>query len=162
MRTLVLSILLASLAGQAAALSCIRPDPIATFNRLAAEEEAYYILLGEIRFDEALLPDGFNNTRQSDPDPIPTLFAGLGLGEKGFTIPYHAPANLQIQCYGPWCGGAADGMRAVFFVPASNPPVTLLADPCGQMIFSEPSDAVLDMLASCMRGDACESLDTFE
>ena len=158
MRKIILSIVLTSLAGQAAALSCMRPDPIETFKRLAEVPEPYYILHGTISFDESLLPQGFDNNRISDPDPIPAQFSGVAMGAEGFTIPYNQPASLQIQCFGPWCGGAVDGMEAVFYVPASDPPVTLLADPCGGMIFPDPEQDVLEMLESCMAGEPCESL----
>ena len=158
MRKIILSILLTSLAGQAAALSCMRPDPIALFNEIAEQETPYFVLWGTLDFDETLLPESFDNDRIGDTAPIPAQFSGLGLTGGGFVGPYDVPAQLQIQCFGPWCGGAADGMEAIFFVPASDSTITIYADPCGGRVFPDPAQDVLIMLESCMSGGTCESV----
>lgn len=146
------------IANQSVALSCMRPDPIDSFQRFAAAPERYFVLYGTLTFDEDLLPetDMINQTR--DPDPIPGRFVGKGLTQDGFTSDYIGSVNLQVTCAGPWCGGAASGGEAVFFVPFTEPPVSLIAEPCGSMIFPEPSQATLDMLTSCMQGGTCERL----
>ena len=56
MKLLVLPLVFAAVAGQAAALSCIRPDPILTFQRVAAAPEPYYVLYGQLDFDQTTLP----------------------------------------------------------------------------------------------------------
>ena len=158
MKSTMIAAALAMLASQAHALSCLRPDPIETFQRLAAAEESYFVLHGMLTFDQTALPDGVGDNDRPVPEPIAGNFAGLGLTKEGFTSPYQSAVNLQIGCAGPWCGSAQSGVDAVYFVPAGDPPVTMLAGPCGGMIFYEPSGAVLDMLESCMKGDACTPL----
>ncbi|WP_108815629.1 hypothetical protein [Loktanella sp. Alg231-35] len=146
------------ISGQAQALSCLRPDPITTFQKLAAASESYFVLMGELTFDENLLPEAMSNTRTDEPAPIPAYFAGKGLTHDGFANDYYSNVTLQIRCGGPWCGSASSGMEAIFFVPASDPPVLIEAGPCGGMIFENITPATVEMLTSCMAGDTCSSL----
>lgn len=155
MKHLLLAAMIATVAGQVHALSCIRPDPIETFQRLAAAPESYFVLYGEMTFDEAELPAGVSMDQFRAPDPISARFEGKGLTRAGFTNDYVSDVTLQIGCAGPWCGSARSGVDAVYFVAATDPPVTMQAGPCGGMIFEEPSDAVLEMLTTCMQGGAC-------
>lgn len=157
MKTTALTMILALLGGQAHALSCLRPDAVETFQRLAVAEESYFVLYGELMFDESALPNRTDDVFQNSvsPDPIDGRFVGKGLTSAGFTNTYISDVILQVGCAGPWCGSARSGGEAVYFVPASDPPVTMQAGPCGGMIFPDPSPAVLDMLTSCMQGGTC-------
>ena len=159
MKSIVLGICLTALASQAAALSCMRPDPIATFNQVAAAPEDYYVLYGQLTFDEGALPGGVSKRDFNDPEPapIPAFFRGKGLQRDGFTSDYISPAELQVTCAGPWCGSARSGVDAVFFVRADSNPVQMVAGACGGMIFEEPGQDVLDALTSCMQGRACSA-----
>ncbi|MGJ8622720.1 MAG: hypothetical protein ACSHW1_08070 [Yoonia sp.] len=153
----VLATALALLAGQASALSCLRPDPVETFQRLAAAPESYFVLYGTLSFDESALPGGMRMDQNAGmPDPVPGRFVGKGLSTSGFTIPYVTNVMVQATCAGPWCGSARSGGEAVYFVPSGPAPVSLQATPCGDMIFPDPSPAVLEMLTSCMQGGTCE------
>lgn len=155
MKTILLAAALAMISGQVHALSCMRPDPIETFKRIAAAPEDYFVLYGELTFDESLLPSGVLDNRTGAPGPIAAQFDGLGLTRQGFTSSYVSPVTLEIGCAGPWCGSAASGVDALYFVRATDPPVTMVAGACGGMIFEKPPQAVLDMLTSCMQGGAC-------
>ena len=155
MKPLLLASALVMIAGQSHALSCMRPDPIETFQSLAAAPESYFVLYGQITFDKAELPDGVSMDQFRAPDLIAARFEGKGLTRNGFTSDYFSDVNLQVQCAGPWCGSARSGVDAVYFVEAMDPPVTMIADPCGGRIFEEPTDAVLEMLTSCMQGGTC-------
>ena len=157
MKPIFLAAFLAVISGQAHALSCMRPDPIMTFKQVAAAPENYFVLYGELTFDEDLLPDTSTDIRERAVDPIPGQFRGKGLTRNGFTSDYISPVNLEIGCVGPWCGSARSGGDALYFVQATDVPVTMIAGACGGMIFPEPSQAVLDMLTSCMQGGACSS-----
>ena len=159
MKSLILAILLAAICGQVQALSCLRPDPVTTFQRLASEPDSYFVLYGRLTFDEDALPEGSNSFEDSaPPDPIPARFEGKGLSKAGFTTPYVSNVLLQVTCAGPWCGSARSGVDAVYFVPASDPPVTMQAGACGGMIFEDPTPAVLETLTSCMQGGPCMPL----
>lgn len=155
MRAIFMVVCLMWLATQANALSCARPDPIMTFKELAAAPENYFVLYGEMKFDEALLPPGVSALPTAVPDPIPAQFRGKGLTRRGFTSDYISPVTLDVSCLGSWCGSARSGGDAIYFVEAKEPPVTMRAEPCGGRIFADPSQDVLDMLVSCMQGGPC-------
>ncbi len=155
MKPLIAAAMLATISAQAQALSCLRPDPITTFQALAAAPESYFVLFGQLTFDEADLPEGVSTDQTRAPAPIQARFVGKGLTRNGFTNTYQSDVLLQVGCAGPWCGSARSGVDAVYFVQASDPPVTMQAEPCGGMIFENPAQVTLDMLTSCMRGDAC-------
>lgn len=157
MKPLLLAAALATISGQAHALSCLRPDPIVTFQQLAQAPETYFVLYGVLSFDEKKLPPGVSDQQMRTPDPIPARFVGHGLSTDGFTIDYVTDVVVQIGCAGPWCGSARSGVDAVYFVEATDPPLTVQAGPCGGMIFEEPDQAVLDMLTSCMQGGTCSA-----
>jgi len=157
-RSMMLAAAITTIAGQAHTLSCMRPDPIETFQTLAEAEESYFVLHGVLSFDEQALPQGVGENDRAIPDPIPARFVGKGLTKEGFTNTYVSDVNLQIGCAGAWCGSASSGTEAVYFVRASEPPVTMTADACGGRIFYEPGEAVLDMLTSCMQGGTCSPI----
>jgi hypothetical protein len=159
MKALTLASMLAVISGQALALSCLRPDPVTTFQQLAAEPESYFVLYGTLTFDESALPQGTNSFEDiTPPDPIPIHFVGKGLSKSGFATPYVSRAMLQVTCAGQWCGSVRSGAEAIYFVSASEPPVAMQAGACGGMIFEDPSPEVLEMLTSCMQGGTCTPL----
>lgn len=155
MRLLLTAALIFLTATQSVALSCMRPDPIETFQRLAAADESYFVLRGKLSFDETALPPSVGTNEMMQPVPIPGFFHGKGLTKEGFTSDYVSNVLLQVNCAGPWCGSAQSNVDAVWFVPFSDPPAILQADPCGSMTFYDPSDAVIEMLESCMAGGTC-------
>ncbi|MCK0096091.1 hypothetical protein MWU60_10965 [Yoonia sp. F2084L] len=155
MKSLLLAAALATVSAQAQALSCMRPDPIRTFQQVAAAPESYYVLYGQLRFDEADLPVRDLSQQLRNPEPITARFEGKGLTRQGFTSDYQSDVMLQIDCASIWCGGARSGVDAVYFVRVTEPLVTMYATPCGDMIFEEPSQATLDMLTTCMQGGDC-------
>ncbi len=157
MKSTALALCLTALATQATALSCMRPDPIQTFQWVADAPESYFVLYGQLTFDESALPAGVSDKPTREPAPIAAFFRGKGLTLDGFTADYISPAMLEIGCAGPWCGSARSGVDALYFVRADNSPVVMEAGPCGGMIFEEPDQATLDMITSCMQGGACSS-----
>ena len=159
MKSFILAMLIVATGGQAYALSCLRPDPVETFQRLAGLSDDYFVLYGTLAFDQRALPRGSNNFEDNqDPNPIPARFVGKGLSQAGFATPYVSNVLLQVTCLGPWCGTPRSGGTALYFVPASDPPVTLQAEPCGGMIFDDPAPEVLEMLTTCMQGGTCAPL----
>jgi hypothetical protein len=133
-------------AAQAQALSCLRPDPVRTFAEIAASADDYYILYGQLTFDELGVADAERSTQ------IPAQFTGKGLTQSGFTSDYTSPATVQINCIANYCGSAQSGIDALYFVRADQTPVTMVASPCGGRIFPEPTQAVLDQMTACMQG----------
>ncbi len=161
MKHLALSIGLMAITGQAAALSCARPDPVSTFERLAAEPDAtYVVLLGELGFDASLLPQGVEN-RARDPDPITAIFQGHGLGYDGFTVVQDRTITLQSTCAGPWCGSAAPDRTLLMFAQIEDDNLTVVAGPCGGRIFA-PSDTAIDAMQACINGNCPTSTPRFK
>ena len=159
MKILMTALGLTALASQATALSCLRPDPINTFKQVAEAPEDYFVLYGQLNFDESKLPAGVSERAPGaeEPAPIEAFFRGKGLQRDGFTSDYISPAELQVTCAGPWCGSARSGIDAVYFVRADSNPVQMAAGACGGMIFEEPGQEVLDALTSCMQGGDCSA-----
>ena len=135
-----LALILALCATEAAALSCMRPDPIATFNRLSDDPAEYYVLVGQVAFDAGLLPKGVVNAERN-PDPIAARFVGRGLTKSGFNATYVADVTLQPVCFGPWCGQATPGVEQLVFAKVTESGVVIEADPCGTTVFAAPDKA---------------------
>ena len=152
MKLVLFAASLVCFAAQAQALRCVHPEPVRRCADIAAAPEDYYVLYGTLTFDETALPQGMRATGAPLPAPITAQFTGKGLTHSGFTSDYVSPAILQIDCMANYCGTAQSGIEALYFVRASQTPVTMTAGPCGGMIFAEPSQAVLDQMTACMQG----------
>ena len=148
-------------AGEAAALSCAPPDPVASFVQLSEVPEPYVVWLGQMAFDEGLLPEGIDND-PPPPPPIPARFVGRGLTPEGFTNPVAAAVTLQPVCLGPWCGGAASGETVMAFVRMDGAVPLIEAGPCGGRIFPDPSEADIAAVTACIRGETCVPPKTFD
>ena len=155
MRSLLI-LTLCLIAGQAAALSCIRPDVATTFLRMNEVPEDVYVLRGTLEFDESLLPQGVVN-EERDPVLIPAMFIGKGLTLEGFTSRFERPVTVQTGCYGPWCGSAASGEELITFAKVLGEDIVIEVDPCGTTTFYQPTESMVDSVVSCIRGEKCES-----
>lgn len=142
------------LSGQAAALSCMPPDPRATFLSLMEVEQPYYILYGRLQFDTSLLPS-FVEEGTPEPAAIAARFSGKGLTATGFDADFIRDVTLQPVCFGPWCGGAPADVATLYFAKVNGDVVTIEADPCGGTVFPEPSDEMLDAMTACISGGPC-------
>lgn len=144
-------------AGPVHALSCLRPDAAASFNRFAASEDLYVVLYGQFVFDETALPepprDNPNLTNRSNP--IPATFIGHSLSRNGFRTPFGTGLTLDAQCLGPWCAGMASGVKTMAFVRKEGPKYTLSINPCGGVAFAQPTPEVLQQVTACMAGKSC-------
>jgi len=152
MKFIAAAIALTLIAGQATALSCMRPDPVGTFERIEADPASYYILYGTLEFDATKQPKGVVN-KERNPRPIPAQFSGHGLNTNGFTSAYNNPVTLQPTCAGPWCGSQTPGVKSVFFAKLVGDQVVIEASACGGTIFAEPSPDVLDAMTACINGN---------
>ncbi len=155
MKALALAVMVAMIAGQAAALSCMRPDPVRTFTQIAADDATYYVLYGTLDFDVEKLPQGVANTART-PDPITARFTGKGLSTTGFDTPFVRDVTVQPTCAGSWCGSAPAHTPSLIFAKVTGDAIIIEASPCGGFIFPEPSTAVLDAMTKCM-SETCPS-----
>ena len=158
-RSLVLgSALLA--ATQAAALSCIRPDPAQSFRMAQESPDRYVVLYGSLSADPALFPPSDGSFTQPlpailDPAPVPATFTGHSLTREGFTRDASGPLLLQPTCAGPWCGGPPGPGLLLVFARLTEAGQVIEIDPCGTWVFPDPSLAMLELMAACLRGEAC-------
>jgi hypothetical protein len=166
-RRALASLLLAALAATAmappaAALSCMRPDPARAFAEAESSERTFAVIHGRFSFDARGMPDGLLTERTPDmpqPDPVISEFMGHVLGPEGFTESWRGPVILQPVCGGPWCGQLASPVEALAFVLVSDDGPTLVLDPCGTRVFTDPSRETLALMVSCMQGGACMPAD---
>ena len=156
MKQVLFAAALAVVATQGAALSCMRPDAVGTFNTLSGQREGYYILHGTLDFDASKQPQGVVN-KERNPDPIAAHFEGFGLNAAGFTSRFDRDVVLQPVCFGPWCGTQVPGVTSLFFAKIVGEQIVISADPCGTTIFPEPPQSVLDAMTDCINGDCTPS-----
>jgi len=154
----ILAIALTLLASQAAALSCMRPDPVAAFQNALDAPERFYVLYGQIDFDEALLPQGLVNARPL-PQPIAGVYRGDGLTKNGFRPTTLSDVIVQSSCAGPWCGRMAAGADHLMFAKQTDAGLVINVGPCGGAVFAAPTQDMLDQMVQCMRGEACVPAD---
>lgn len=144
--------MIALLAGQAAALSCMRPDPIVAFQRAAESTDEYFVLYGTLDFDASLLPDAVDS-QQRHHAPIPAMFRGNGLSKTGFDQRFDAPVVLQPFCAGPWCGQTTPHQPALIFARVVDDQVLIELGPCVDLLFAVPTLADLQKMVQCMNGN---------
>ena len=151
MKAAFAAIALMVVAGQATALSCMRPDAVRTFERVSEDTDTFYLLYGTLDFDATKQPKGVVN-EERDRDPIAAQFAGFALNTVGFTTPYSNAVTLQPVCFGPWCGNTTPSVQSLFFAHVDDDAITIEVEPCGGRIFPEPSRSLLDAMTACMNG----------
>ncbi len=139
---------------QAAALSCMVPDVTAAYRTAQAAAKRHLVVLGTLHFDQARLPRA--NGNESPPrTPIAARLTGQALTESGFDFAFDRPITLEVLCWGPWCGGAGSGTRYLAFLREGAEGHVLSADPCGTMLFQDPSGQALETVARCVREGRC-------
>ncbi len=149
-RAVSLSLMLpvVSVAGQAQALSCIRPDPISSFATANASAAQYLVLTGE------LTAPGDGQTADAPVSALGQL-TGFGLTPDGFTAPFDGDVVLQVTCAGPWCGAMPVSGPIVAFARVDGTTPVIEADACGAWLFSDPDAATLDRLTTCLVMGQC-------
>jgi hypothetical protein len=141
-------------ATEAAALSCLRPDPLRSFREAMAAPETFHVLHGRLSFDASEMPQGMSERTTPDPAPVDAQFDGFALGPEGFTTPVEASVALQPTCAGPYCGTFSPG-EALLFAQVTEAGYLVEIGPCGGGAFDGVPPATLDQLAACLRGGAC-------
>lgn len=151
--------LLVLLAGsEAAALTCLPPDPLQSFGRAEQAEEAYVVLLGRLDFDPARLTAGeppSPGATETRREPVPARFEGMGLGPDGFTRPVAAGVLLEPLCLGQFCGTIGPGDDWLLFArPDGAGGYRVEIDPCGSWAFDSTGPEIREALAACLGGQA--------
>lgn len=144
------------IAGQANALSCLRPDPARTFQAAADSTDTYVVLRGSLSFDEKLMPEFDGMSWPGELPTVPALFQGMALGPDGFTIRYQTELLLQPSCAGPWCGGMYPSDDAIAFARDNGAGVYVIdLGPCPMWVYDTPDAVVVGTITQCMSGGLC-------
>ena len=149
-----LPLALVGFATQAGALSCLRADPIQSFQVAAGAEAEYLILKGQFAFDASLLPQSEVASGLVLPQPIPAQFVGQSLTTDGFTNPIDGLITVMPVCIGAFCGGLTPGVDVIAFARKQGNIYVVDADPCGAWVFT-PDPVTEAALAACVRGEPC-------
>ena len=158
MKTFLTSMALVLAAGPALALSCLRPDVARTYSQASEAEQAYVVVRGELRFDEARLPENGGTNQDRRVVTIPARLEGKSLSRAGFTTPFARDITLEVSCLGPWCGGAQSGVEYLAFLEKHGRNLVMVAEPCGSWAFPEPSAEQVKQVETCMGGLECVPL----
>ncbi|MFZ5964174.1 hypothetical protein ACOXXX_14605 [Thalassococcus sp. BH17M4-6] len=149
-----LAAVLSLLAGGAQALSCMAPDVARDYLTADAAPEPYFVMLGTLQFDPALLPvrDGQGRGAANATD-IPARLTGRSLTTDGFTRDVSRDVTLRVLCLGPWCAGAESGTRYLAFLRQDGDRLIAEANPCGGMLYVKPTVQQLKAVRACAKGD---------
>lgn len=152
----LLATILALVATNADALSCLRPDAVRLFEMVRDAEESYYLVKGRISLLEtANAPDPESGKAALTRARV----SGHALGQSGFATPFEQEITLQTTCLGIWCGSAEDGTGELIMgleLTATGP--VLNVGPCGgDQVTWDPSGE--DRLLACYRNGVCKSAD---
>ncbi|RYH04072.1 hypothetical protein EU805_01485 [Salipiger sp. IMCC34102] len=147
MRTLLIAAALLA-AGPATALSCLRPDPLASFDMAAQSELPYLVLSGRIT------PIGAPPA-EDQAGAYAARLTGEGLAYEGLTVPFDETVTLDLQCNGPWCGVPPGDDPVLVFARVDGERPLIELDPCSTWVFPAPDRQTEEALAQCLTDGAC-------
>lgn len=139
----------------ALALSCAEPSIARGFHAASAAPQTYVVVRGQLSFDEGELPKGMTDPAPPKQTEIPARITGKSLSMAGFIHHFDREITLEVLCFGPWCGGAVDGMDVLAFVEKADGRYTMSIDPCGGFVFPNPSPDQISAIQQCFRGESC-------
>lgn len=152
-----LGLALALVAGQASALSCVRPDVASTFQAAQEDEDSYYVLRGSLSFDPSLMPESYVEAAGFEPSPVAAQFEGKALTLSGFQASFDTALTLGPSCAGPWCGAAGPSDDVIIFAKQTASGLEVDVGACPWFMFYNPDSAMVSQLVDCVNGRGCES-----
>lgn len=141
------------------ALSCMPYNAIAAYNDAATSDDSYVVVHGKLTFDESKLPKvDWNRQDEVKPDNYLTgRIDGQSLTKAGFTAQFVRDIDINVQCYGPWCGGVVNGAEHLVYLKRAGGAYLLETNPCGGFAFGEPDRDTLQKVIGCMHGKRCDA-----
>lgn len=155
MKQIFLILTVGLLGAPALALSCMRPDVAVSYQNAAEASEVYIVVKGTLTFNERLLPERDLTQTENKGTLVPARIKGVSLSRSGFDAPFERDITLDVQCFGPWCGGAASGVEYLAFLQRTGANYVMGIDPCGSFVFPEPTAEQVKQAEQCMAGEAC-------
>jgi len=149
-----LALLLMFLAGQAQALSCVRPDIANTFLRADAAEDEYMVLKGRFDFDPNDFPSS-SGQKEYLTVSIEAWFDGHLLTRLGFTNSISSRVVLNVSCLGHWCTGISTDTDYIAFARQTSEGFNVDLEVCGDTVFAAHPE-IERKLVRCLRGQNCE------
>ncbi|PYE84552.1 hypothetical protein [Pseudoroseicyclus aestuarii] len=150
-------------AQQAAALSCLAPDPLRSLQEAAASDETYRVLLGRLDFDAEALPVSGPAGPVAGLSEAPLVraeFEGHALGAEGFDTAANGTLAIEPGCLGEVCGNAVPGEEVLIFARVTEAGMVIDLDPCQGWLQPAPSDAQQAQMAACVSGgEDCPAAD---
>ncbi|WP_299838597.1 hypothetical protein [uncultured Jannaschia sp.] len=153
-RLILAALLSTALAGQASALSCLRPSVQSSFQAADTSEADYVLAIGRVQplpGEEIAPADDTPNDRKGYS--ARTRFDGEIAGADGFDTTVSFPLTVEVECAGHWCGGVPLD-RNIMFVERRGEENVLIEGPCPRFALDATPEAEADVLA-CLRGEAC-------
>lgn len=157
MRCIILATLVsAALAGEAAALSCLRPTVQSSFRAADAAEARYVMAVGRLR----LLPgETIPRTGEGDPNrrqgyTVAARFDGKLADAGGFSTDASFPVTVRVECAAAWCGGVPLD-RMLFFIERREGENLLVEGPCPRFALPATPETIAGA-AACLAGEACD------
>ena len=149
-RFALIATLFLTLPGTANALSCARPDVARSFHIANKASETYLIVLGEIEYL------GKSLRKSTRPETRKARLRARAITRTGFSAWLDRDITVNITCAGPWCGSIPQGERLLIFLRQSAAGDVIDAQPCAQFVFTDPGQAEMRTLRSCLSGGHCE------
>ncbi len=154
-RILLAAFLSAAVAGQAHALSCLRPTVAATFAEASASEATYVLAVGRV----SLMPGETVPSTGDDPNDrrgyeVAARFDGQLASPTGFDADAAFPLTVRVECAGAWCGGVPVAQRMLVFVERGEDVNVLVEGPCPFWTFAATPEIVAQARA-CLAGEVC-------
>ena len=150
-RAFGIAMMIAAMAGQASALSCMAPDPVTTFQDSAAAAETYVVVHGRFSFDPDAMPR-FKDGEDPVDAKVPAIFIGQSLTESGFNNGLVTSVTLDVECAVIWCGGLAADTPYLAFLEKHDDGFKLNLGPCPFRAFDQPSPQTLRKMTACLNG----------
>lgn len=160
MKQFLLAAIFACAPVAAAALSCTPHSVEAAFLEAQASEKPFLIVRGHMTFDARKLPKVDYQNQHATPDVtrIDAKLTGASLSGAGFVTPYEGDIILSVECFGPWCAGAQDGVEVLAFVDVGAQEHVVSTNPCGGYLFGTPTPKMIRAVQSCFAGKTCKPL----
>lgn len=145
------------IAGPAFALSCLPYSARQAFQDASESADLYVLVHGQLVFNRADLPVAdMSQQGLIQPDNfLRARLSGDSLTEDGFTARFASRIDVNVQCFGPWCGGLSSGSDYLIFLKQTASGYLLETNPCGGFAFEAPQPATLDDMHQCLLGNEC-------
>lgn len=145
-------------AGQSQALSCVEPSVKRGFTAAQSSEDRYMAVLGKLTFDQSKLP--VMNAGPLAPAlhsvTIDARLTGSSLTKTGFTRRYDRDVALEVVCLaGAFCASPSPNLNVLTFVLVENKKHRVVAEPCSNWLFEEPSQEDVRKVVQCFKNGSC-------